>query len=125
MKDKSESRSWCTSSSVRITETQDGAVVLDVEQGLCFSVNSIGVLIWTRLVNGCELEQIAQHIAAVFKISLEQARNDTEEFLQVLFEKQLVRRDRKETANGRHRWFAETFPRLWKRLSTNRTEQLE
>lgn len=78
------------SPSVRVSETQDGAVLLDVKHGLCFSVNPIGVLIWKRVSDCCELEQIAQDIASTFKVSVEQARTDTQEFVDSLIEKHLL-----------------------------------
>lgn len=114
------------SASARLAETQDGAVLLDVQQGLCFSINPVGTLIWKRVRDGCTVTQIAQHMAETFSISTEQARSDTQEFLEILIEKRLVQQhDRKETGNGQHGWLAETFPWLWKLFTTGRARQPE
>ncbi|HEY6249490.1 MAG TPA: PqqD family protein [Candidatus Angelobacter sp.] len=114
------------SESVRLAETQDGAVLLDVKQGLCFSINPVGMLIWKRVSDGCAVTQIVQYLAESFGISTEQASNDTQEFLDVLIEKRLVQQqDRKDTGNDRQGWFAETFPRLWKLVRANPTRVQE
>lgn len=114
------------SKSVRLAETQDGAVLLDVKQGLCFSINPVGTLIWKRVSDGCAVTQIVQYLTETFSISPEQARTDTQEFLDSLIEKRLVQElNRKETGNSRRGWVAETFPRLWKLVRSDRTSQLE
>lgn len=126
MSDLNQTRTLYVSPSVRMAETQDGAVLLDVTQGLCFSINPVGALIWKRVSDGCALSQIAQYLAETFSISVAQARNDTQEFLDALIEKRLVQEpDRKETGAGRHGWFTETFSRLWKLVRPNPTRQLE
>lgn len=47
------------SPSVKETAGDDGAVLLDVEQGECFCLNSIGLRIWTLLKEGNNIERIA------------------------------------------------------------------
>ena len=37
--------------SVRETASEDGAVLLDIEQGICFSLNPVGLKIWELLEN--------------------------------------------------------------------------
>ena len=37
--------------SVRETASEDGAVLLDIEQGICFSLNPVGLKIWELLKN--------------------------------------------------------------------------
>ena len=119
-------RNLSVSASVRLAETQDGAVLLDVQQGLCFSLNPVGTLIWKRLCDGCSVTQIVQSIAEACSISEEQARNDTDEFLQALIGKRLVQTlDHKEPDNDRHGWFTQTFPWLWKLISAGRARQPE
>lgn len=76
--------------SVRLAETQDGAVLLDIRQGLCFSINPVAVLIWKRVSEGCGIDEITEYLASTFTIPKEQARLDAEEFLQTLIEKRLV-----------------------------------
>ena len=38
---------WNVSRSVRSTYTQDGAVLLDVEIGLCYSLNVVAAKLWS------------------------------------------------------------------------------
>ena len=38
---------------VREVASEDGAVLLDVEQGVCFSLNPVGLKIWDLLKKGC------------------------------------------------------------------------
>jgi len=40
---------WNVSGSVRSTYTQDGAVLLDVEKGLCYSLNVVAAKVWNTL----------------------------------------------------------------------------
>jgi hypothetical protein len=55
------------SDSVRKVENQDGAVLLDLRQGLCLSMTSVGVKIWNLLAQGCSLEQITESLAVQFR----------------------------------------------------------
>ena len=44
---------------VRETASEDGAVHLDIEQGVCLSLNPVGLRIWELLKKRCSLDQIA------------------------------------------------------------------
>lgn len=102
--------------SVRIAETPDGAVLLDITQGLCFSINPVGAIIWKHINEGCDPCQIAQHLVDKFRISSEQAHTDVGEFLQELREKQLLHEFGSTTAQSwRFRIFAEVLRGCWKR----------
>jgi len=48
----------CVSGSVRLAETQDGAVLLDLRQGICFGMTPVGVRIWHLLKQECSPDQI-------------------------------------------------------------------
>lgn len=98
------------SASVRIAETQDGAVLLDVAQGFCFNINPVGGLILKQIREGCNQNEIAQHLVQVFNIPPEQAYNDVQEFVEDLKRKQLVHELSASGNNvGRRRKFAELF----------------
>jgi hypothetical protein len=43
----------------RETASEDGAVPLDIEQGICFSLNSVGLKIWELLNKRYSVDQIA------------------------------------------------------------------
>ena len=77
-------------SSIRWTIQKDGAVLLNVESGLMYSVNEVGSLIWERLSQGVGLDEIATSIADGFGISIEDARNDVRSFVGDLLLKRLI-----------------------------------
>ena len=77
---------------VREVASEDGAVLLDVEQGVCFSLNPVGLKIWELLKKGCSLEQIADALGQEFPVSRPQLVSDASEFIASLEEKQLIRR---------------------------------
>jgi hypothetical protein len=77
---------------VREVASEDGAVLLDVEQGICFSLNPVGLKIWELLKKGCSLEQIADALGQEFPVSRPQLVSDTREFIEALEAKHLIRR---------------------------------
>lgn len=82
---------------VREVTSEDGAVLLDVEQGVCFSLNPVGLKIWELLKKKCSLEQIADALEEEFPMSRPQLVSDAREFIAVLEEKQLIRRPHQTT----------------------------
>jgi hypothetical protein len=94
------------SPSVKVTDTQDGVVLLDIEQGLCFPLDQVGTLIWKRLEQGSQVAEISQHIAETFHISLEQAFGDVQEFVQQLQLQHLLRETQGAKEPLRPQWIA-------------------
>ena|SRR5581483_136670 len=94
--------SWATMSSyletantlspfVRAIETQDGAVLLDIRQGLCISINTIGSRIWAYLREGRTFEEIINCLVEQFpSVPCELIRNDSIEFVGKLKENGLM-----------------------------------
>jgi coenzyme PQQ synthesis protein D (PqqD) len=82
---------------VREVASEDGAVLLDVEQGVCFSLNPVGLKIWELLKKGCSLEQIADALGQEFPVSRPQLLSDASEFIAALEAKQLIRRPNQTT----------------------------
>ena len=89
---------------IRETVSPDGAVLLDIEQGICFSLNPVGLKIWELLKEGQPVDKVADTLANEFPISRQQILADTQEFISALEAKQLIRRagqtERKKS------WFA-------------------
>jgi hypothetical protein len=54
---------------VRETSPEDGAVLLDIEQEICFSLNSVGLKIWELLKRRYSVDQIADALAQDFTVS--------------------------------------------------------
>lgn len=78
------------SNSVRETENQDGAVLLDIQQGLCFSINPIGSKIWNMMKQGQSFDRIVDNLAAEFSVPKEQVRDDVMEFATLLNQQGLL-----------------------------------
>jgi hypothetical protein len=91
-------------SGVREVTSEDGAVLLDVEQGICFSLNPVGLRVWELLKKGCSLDQIADELGQEFPVSRPQLVSDAAEFIAALEEKQLIRRPN-QTTPGRAGFF--------------------
>lgn len=80
-----------TAESVRETINQDGAVLLDIKQGVCFSMNPVGARIWELLKKECSLDQIAQSLESEFSVPRNQIEADICEFIENLIGRNLVR----------------------------------
>lgn len=77
---------------VREVTSEDGAVLLDIEQGICFSLNPVGLKIWDLLKTKTSLDQIVDALTAEFPVPREQLRSDALEFIDALRAKHLLRR---------------------------------
>jgi len=75
---------------VRETSSQDGAVLLDIEQGICFSLNPVGLRIWELLKKRCSIDQIADALGQEFSVSRAQLLSDAREFIEALEAKHLI-----------------------------------
>ena len=78
--------------SVRETASEDGAVLLDIEQGVCFSLNPVGLRIWELLKKRCSLDQIADALGQEFSLPRDQLLSDARDFIEALEAKHLIRR---------------------------------
>lgn len=104
------------SDSVRVVENLDGAVLLDIQQGLCFSMNSVGALIWKRLADGSSPAEIADNLSRTFSISYEQAWGDVQEFVEEMKQRHLLKPiDNEEVGSRRLRWLSGIVSGLWNR----------
>lgn len=89
---------------IRETKSEDGAVLLDIEQGICFSLNPVGLKIWELLKQGQSLDKVADSLANEFPVSRQQLLADTQEFVSALEAKHLIRRPGQK--QSRKSWFA-------------------
>jgi hypothetical protein len=80
-----------TAESVRETVNQDGAVLLDIKQGLCFSMNPVGARVWEMLKGGSTVDQIARALELEFQVPHTQIEADLAEFLDALRVRNLIR----------------------------------
>jgi len=78
------------SPNVKETQSEDGAVLLDVEQGVCFSLNSIGLRIWSLLREGLNQGQIAEALSQEYDVPRSRLLEDVGQFVGELRAKRLV-----------------------------------
>lgn len=72
------------SSSVRETNNADGAVLLDIQQGICFSLNPVGAKIWALIKQRKSTDDIVASLVKDFDAPEEQIRSDIVEFAALL-----------------------------------------
>jgi hypothetical protein len=75
---------------VRETVNQDGAVLLDIDQGLCFSLNPIGMRIWEMVKDGRSPAEIADALQQEYRLPHSQLVGDVSDFLKQLEEMRLI-----------------------------------
>jgi hypothetical protein len=78
------------SEGVRSTHGQDGAIVLDVQQGQMFNLNRVGSRILELLESGSEEPDIVKVISDEFNVRREEVENDVHEFIEALREHKLL-----------------------------------
>ncbi len=76
---------------VRATHSADGAVLIDVRQGVIYSLNVTGSTVWSRLEQGTSPEEIAEELAGTYHVPLAQVQADILTLIRSLEERQLVR----------------------------------
>ena len=75
---------------VRETVNQDGAVLLDIDQGLCFSFNPVGTRIWEMIKDGMSEGEIADALQREFHLPHAQLLCDISDFVTQLENMRLV-----------------------------------
>jgi hypothetical protein len=78
------------SGGVRSTHGQDGAIVLDVQQGQMFNLNRVGSRILELMESGRAEPEIVNVISHEFSTSREVVENDVREFIASLRKHKLV-----------------------------------
>jgi hypothetical protein len=78
------------SDSVRVVQNQDGAVLLDIRQGLCLSMTPVGVKIWDLLRLNSSVDQITDSLAAQFSVPRQQVCEDVIAYINDLRQKGLL-----------------------------------
>lgn len=78
------------SQSIRLSKSGDGGVLLDVEQGAIFSLNTVGLRILELLQEGQTTAAVASRISREFGAPEQLVRGDVEDFLRSLGERGLL-----------------------------------
>lgn len=79
------------SNSIRSTHCPDGAIVLDIEQGLMFNVNLVGSKILELLQAGSGETEIVNAIRIEFKEDQDVVASDVRAFIESLEKHKLIR----------------------------------
>jgi len=79
------------SAGVRSTRNEDGATVLDIDQGQMFRLNPVGALILESIGSGCAEIEIVREISRRYSVGEATAAADLREFITSLEEHKLVR----------------------------------
>jgi Coenzyme PQQ synthesis protein D (PqqD) len=93
---------------IREISSEDGAVLLDIEQGICFSLNPVGMRIWELLKQHCSLKQIVDNLEESFRVPGPQLMSDIADFIAALEANGLIRRANVSEVRGSsfRKWLA-------------------
>jgi predicted flavoprotein YhiN len=78
------------SRTVRRTQTQDGAVLLEIERGQMFCLNSVGSKILELIASECDEHEVARRISAEYGADIDIVRADVREFLETLSRRSIL-----------------------------------
>ena len=84
---------WSVSPDVRSMSNDDGGVVLDIREGMCYSMNVVGARVWLTIQSnsqGVSFEGIVDALANQYTVSRVQLENDIAEYLDRLRQMGLV-----------------------------------
>jgi hypothetical protein len=79
-------------------ELDGEAVLLDLRSGHYFGLNATGSRVWTLLKEGKNTDDIARALVDEFDVELDRALVDARAFIDMLFERGLIRRAGTTTA---------------------------
>ena len=87
---------WLVSPDVRSTYSEDGAVLLDIQKGLCYSLNPVAARVWSTVEaspSGVDLRGLVDVMETHYTVSREQLERDIKEYLAKLEHTGLVQRN--------------------------------
>ncbi len=96
MEDTKDGVKWAVSAHVRATYTADGAVLLDINKGICYSLDAVASRLWVTIETtptGITLKGIVGAVETHFKVSQQELESDTAEWLDKLQRMGLVHRN--------------------------------
>lgn len=81
---------YCLAEDYLWKELKGRVVVLNLESGKYYSLNSTGSLIWKSLLDGFSFEEIVDIICSTYTIDTENARQDAESMINDFLTKKLL-----------------------------------
>ena len=91
------------SSTIRRTATQDGTVLLDIESGQMYRLNSVGSKILELIAAGCDQREITDRISALCRADIDVVEADVRAFLDSLSRNHILGQGEPGTARGGRR----------------------
>jgi len=88
------------SQGARLSKSQDGGILLDLDHGVFFSLNPVGARIIELLQGASSLPSIVQAIVREFRVPQEIVKKDVDDFLASLQKQQLVTGDESVGQSG-------------------------
>ena len=74
-----------------VWRTVDGeAVILNLDDGLYYTLNEVGTLVWEGLAVGAALQEIANNLTDQYNVGIKQAQCDIKDLITRLNKTQLV-----------------------------------
>jgi hypothetical protein len=74
-------RSFSMNPQVLTTELEDGAVLLDLDRGIYYSLNSVGLEIWRRIDSSRRVEDLATPLLRLFDVDRQTANDSAARFV--------------------------------------------
>jgi len=84
MEDTKDGVKWAISTHVRATYTPDGAVLLDINKGICYSLDAVAARLWVTIEAcqaGITLDGIVGAVESHFEAPRQQLQGDIGEWL--------------------------------------------
>jgi len=93
---------WRVRSDVRAAYSEDGAVLLDIDSGVCYSLNTVASRIWQAIDSnpGIRLKDIVADLQARFEVATQQLETDASECLGNLERLRLIDRHEAERSTS-------------------------
>jgi hypothetical protein len=89
------------SETIRSSGSEEGGILLDINRGQMFRLNSAGSRILGLIERGHDQAQIAEEICCTYGVTIEMARSDVRDFFEALYKHQVLKSGRSvEPANG-------------------------
>ncbi len=85
-----ETTGWHTAPNIQYAESQDGAVLIDEDQGLRFVFNPVGNFIWKALRQKCGITEITKSLASECHVPEAEISAPIAEFIAELKAKRLL-----------------------------------
>jgi hypothetical protein len=79
--------------SVIQSQIGDEIVMLDVDSGFYFGLNSVGSIIWSYLKEPISHQELIEKLTAKYEVDKGTCGKETEDFLNQLLEKNIVRKE--------------------------------